>query len=709
MKTPRPESNPSRRWLSRLAASTAFTVAALFDLGLSSAIAAPLESSLLFSAKIDSFAAADGESTGDWSSYMPAAQTFTVRGNPKVKTFGGVKWVKNLREGAGDGYAVLNDGTPIPCSGVTIVAAVKPIYRTDPRGEPRGEIVDIFYDRLALAISHTDGRIMVCRNYWVDWGPAISNGESTVLSLVVQTDGSYEVFANGVSVMTGGANGDFTTLTPPDAWKSWIGIGRNIWDGWSSYNGHLGDVYVYKTALGATDRETLEAELTTKFVTPPVDYTIDATATGPGGTISPAGPIAVPEGYDKTFLIAPVSGYTIASVVTGSGGDVMGSLVDINYGGAQTYPFTNVLADDSITATFAADANPATRYEAENPDNAFDNAGYPMEWHPNCSGGVCVGKWGEGAIGGFTVNVTPSESGLYDMTVADGGYGDRGTWVKVNGVDLVGNPFTPTSRNGENQGTFQCVVPLLAGANTITIYAPAGQWGPHWDYIDVADSRSGPANKITSSADAGGTISPLGDIYCAPGATIPFTITPDLYYDVASVLTSTVVGDQKVGFATQTYNMVNVTAADTIAASFIAWDPTYITGTVTVGAIPLPGVQITATGPRGPFVTTTSDPDGTYSIQVRPGETYAVTAKKSQYSLAPASQDVLAGATADLTATFVGLQPLIDLSVDTLSEGTLISWANDGTLTGQFVADGLKDTIAPTVVADYYGKKAVQF
>lgn len=481
------DSNTIRRGSRRLSTLTAACATALL-LGVGVASAAPQEESLLFSVKVDSITAADGAATGAWASYMPSGKTFATMGNPKMKTVGGVKWVKNLRDSS-DGYQVVNDGTPIPCSGVTIVAAVKPIYWTG-GGEARGEIVDIFYNRLALAISHADGRIMVCRNYWNDWGPSIPNGQSTVLSLVVQADGSYAVFANGVSVMTGGANGDFNTLTPPDGWKSWIAIGRNAWDGWSSYNGHLGDVYVYKTALGTADRETLEAELTTKFVTAPVNYTITPNA-GTGGTISPEAAVLIPECYDKSFTITPGKYFDVASV----------------------------LVDDGTGAT-----------------------------------------------------------------------------------------------------------EKVAGPNA------------------------------------------------------------------------------------QTYTFLNVTNNGTIDATFTEWTETYITGTVTTdGTTGVPGVLITATGGREPYTTTTSDPDGTYSFRVKPGVNYTLKAKKSQYSMAPSSQDVLAGGTANFTATFVGVQAIVVLDAKSLADadGTrVLSWANTGSLGGVF---NKKAQGPGPSIATINGKKAVLF
>ena len=164
--------------------------------------------------------------------------------------------------------------------------------------------------------------------------------------------------------------------------------------------------------------------------------------------------------------------------------------------------------------------------------------------------------------------------------------------------------------------------------------------------------------KITASAGTGGAISPLGDIYCAAGATLSFTVTPDAYHDVASVLTSTV-GDVVSGPATQTYAMVNVAPADTITASFSEWALTEITGTITDGTTGLAGVTVTATGNRGPFTAKTGA-GGTYSIRVRPGDPYTVTATKASYTMDVAS--LLAGPSDGLTgknftATYVLLPP----------------------------------------------------
>jgi hypothetical protein len=73
-------------------------------------------------------------------------------------------------------------------------------------------------------------------------------------------------------------------------------------------------------------------------------YTVTATA-GAHGTISPSGAQSVASGGTITFTMTPAAGYRVADV-----------LVDgASVGALTTYTFTNVKADATISATFAAD------------------------------------------------------------------------------------------------------------------------------------------------------------------------------------------------------------------------------------------------------------------------------------------------------------------------------------------------------------------
>jgi hypothetical protein len=73
------------------------------------------------------------------------------------------------------------------------------------------------------------------------------------------------------------------------------------------------------------------------------NHTITATA-GANGGISPSGTVVVTAGSNQTFTIAPNGGYGVADV-----------LVDgVSQGAVTSYSFTNVVADHTISASFAA-------------------------------------------------------------------------------------------------------------------------------------------------------------------------------------------------------------------------------------------------------------------------------------------------------------------------------------------------------------------
>jgi hypothetical protein len=74
---------------------------------------------------------------------------------------------------------------------------------------------------------------------------------------------------------------------------------------------------------------------------------IDAGA-GPGGTISPAGEVAVNAGADRTFTISPDTGYRILDV----------KVDGVSVGAASTYTFNNLSANHTIAATFEIAPNP---------------------------------------------------------------------------------------------------------------------------------------------------------------------------------------------------------------------------------------------------------------------------------------------------------------------------------------------------------------
>jgi hypothetical protein len=240
---------------------------------LSSATAAPDEGSLLFSAKSTSFVASSGDLTGDWSSYVPSGQTLVTIATPTVKSFGGVTWIKNLTVD-GDGYRLVDPTLPPPgntsgvyadtdviaVTGVTVVVAAKPMRK--PSGGGWNSIVDFFYDELVLGIKNDSGQVCVRRKNSGAYNsvPTIPDGQATVLSLVVQPTGQFKAYTNGVEMMSITDTAAVDSLQPgPSGYMRYINIGRNNPDGWTVYNGNIGDVFVYKVALSDEDRAEVEA------------------------------------------------------------------------------------------------------------------------------------------------------------------------------------------------------------------------------------------------------------------------------------------------------------------------------------------------------------------------------------------------------------------------------------------------------------------
>ncbi|MEJ2032932.1 MAG: cytochrome c3 family protein [Deltaproteobacteria bacterium] len=103
------------------------------------------------------------------------------------------------------------------------------------------------------------------------------------------------------------------------------------------------------------------------FLSAPWCYsaTIYASVDGVGGTISPSGSVSVPDGGSQQFTITPEQGYDILDVVTDSG----------SVGAVSSYTFTNVTADNSITASFQVATFPTASFFA---DPASNVAGAPV-------------------------------------------------------------------------------------------------------------------------------------------------------------------------------------------------------------------------------------------------------------------------------------------------------------------------------------------
>jgi hypothetical protein len=110
---------------------------------------------------------------------------------------------------------------------------------------------------------------------------------------------------------------------------------------------HVNDVLVDGSSIGALTSYTFPGVTANRTISASFainTFTITASA-GANGSISPNGATSVNYNDNQTYTISPVTGYHVADVLV-DGGTV---------GAVTSYPFTNVTATHTISATFAID------------------------------------------------------------------------------------------------------------------------------------------------------------------------------------------------------------------------------------------------------------------------------------------------------------------------------------------------------------------
>ncbi|MCX6345300.1 MAG: hypothetical protein NT018_09550 [Armatimonadetes bacterium] len=642
--------------------TTNHTISAAF-IGSGGAGDVPQQNQIIFSSIVDSLPASG--SISSWPTYIPSGQSLSPLGTPTVTTIDGRKFAHNVAS-EGDGFNKGSYTSPIACNGASIVVVAKPTRSgMDTNWQA---IVDAF-DLLALGVMTGSGEVYARRMGTSSYSSAtIPDGQTTILSLVVQPDGPFKVWVNGVQVISDGGSSAMTSLTPNGTGH--ITVGRNWADTWSTFNGEIGDVFLYKTALSDAERVKLETYMANRLAYTGPTWTITASA-GANGSINPGGTTTVNQGATQTVSMAPNAGYAVSNVIvdsvsqgaissytftnmqanhtisvtfvalpaytitasagangtispsgsvqvyqtgsqaftiTANSGYVISTITVDSvvqgtlYTGVHTQTFTNVQANHTISATFkVAPTYTQTRYEAENA--VLTNSANIVD-DVNASGGKRVAKGNQGGTGDlvtFTVPVT--QAGDYTMVL--GSYFDgRATYIKVNGVSL-GLPIVSSGPDSKGYCRNSVVIPMNAGSNAIVLYNDI-DWGPHWDYIDIAQPV-GNTFTITASAGANGSITPSGAVVVNQGSNQTFNITPNAGYAIAQV---TVDGANQGAIATYTFS--NVQTTHTISATFVAL-PTY-TITASAGAngtiSPTGAVSVT----QGNNKTFTFTPDTGYVV-----------------------------------------------------------------------------------------------
>ncbi len=332
--------------------TTAHTITASFTGGTPGG-SVPQTNNLLFSCLVDSLQTNSSGTITSWPASIPVYPALSPMGSPSptLAVLDNRPFAQNYYVSSPAGFNAGAYSSPIPCSGASIVVVAKPVRNGINSGFDC--VVDAFYNQLSIGVLNDSGQVVVLLNGSMGTSTAtIPDGQTTILSLVVQPNGQYGVWANGALLYTNSTVSPLTSLVNGVAgsFANNISIGNDYPDGWSTYNGYIGDIFFYTNALSNTNRALLEQYLATRLLSGNANnYTITATA-GTGGTITPAGGVLVASGSNQNFTITASTGYSISSVIVDG----------VSQGAISSYTFNNVTTNHTISALFAYNGHTIT-------------------------------------------------------------------------------------------------------------------------------------------------------------------------------------------------------------------------------------------------------------------------------------------------------------------------------------------------------------
>ena len=218
----------------------------------------PQSGSLIFAALAAALPATG--SITSWDTYTPVG-TMSATGTFNVDPVGVKKWAQSAyNSSTATGFLQGTYSSAIPVTGATIVMYVKPTRNST--STTTTSCVEIFGTELSLGVRNSTGRVNCYINGTRSYASAnaITSGAAAVVSLVVQSTGAFVAYVNGTSVLTGTASA-LTSLDITNGASIWVAGGANAG---SSFNGDIGDVFVYNTALSTSDRAALETDITNR-------------------------------------------------------------------------------------------------------------------------------------------------------------------------------------------------------------------------------------------------------------------------------------------------------------------------------------------------------------------------------------------------------------------------------------------------------------
>jgi hypothetical protein len=344
-----------------------------------------------------------------------------------------------------------------------------------------------------------------------------------------QTTVTPQGVTNYTITPTAGANGSISPNTPQS-----IASGSNVTFTITPATGYVvDDVLVNGASVGALTTYTFtnvtaNGTISATFKTAPLETFSILASAGDYGTIAPTGEQAVAKGEDLTFAITPAAGYYVDTLT------IDGTPVQP----VKSYTFTNVSANHTIVATFAA--SPAL------PTITASVVGTGGTFLPN--------------LPIFSVAVGGSVAYYF---LPDAGY-------HVESVTVDGWPVAWDA--DDDSYTFEKV----DRSHTLSVQFARTTWD------------------INASVTGGGTIAPTGTQAVPEGESAAYTITPN----AGSSITDVVVDGQSVGIVTS-YTFEDVTEGHTIQAKFAADAVNFtITASVTGGGsiMPFPAFVVPSGG-----------------------------------------------------------------------------------------------------------------
>jgi hypothetical protein len=206
-------------------------------------------------------------------------------------------------------------------------------------------------------------------------------------------------------------------------------------------------------------------------------HTITA-STDTGGTISPTGNVTVGEGSSQTFTVTPDATCIVSDVLVDS----------VSQGRMNSYTFTNVVTDHTISATFeggwAAPTASLAGAGVVNPNNAWTSNELSADFN-NGGDTEDYGTFGLSVPGGATIN---------------------GIEVSLEGRIAGGGRTMNVSLSGDNGGSFTSVKnqAFVGTETTYILGGPTNNWSATWSPDNCTNANF----RVRLTTTAGG-----GDLY----------------------------------------------------------------------------------------------------------------------------------------------------------------------------------------------------